>query len=165
MSILLKPETLTAEAFAPFGDVIQTAGNDFFPINYGKTERYHDLALLDTLDSGGKPTVSIFRSEPATFPLRIALVERHPLGSQAFIAMARQPFVVVVAPAGEPPAPTALRAFLVGENQGVNYRRGVWHHYMFSLAGVADFLCLDRSGGDGNNCDEHRFDEEILLSL
>ena len=163
MQIVLTPEPLTAEAFATFGDVIQTSGRDFFNINYGKTERYSDLALLDTLENGGKPTVSIFRSQAATFPFRIEVMERHPQSSQAFISMQRTPFLTVVAPPGERPEPHLIRLFVVGPEQGVNYHRGVWHHYMFSPDGTRDFICLDRTGGQGNNCDEYRFEDEILI--
>lgn len=163
MAYILKPEPLTAEAFAPFGDVIETDGRDFYLINYGKTERYSDLATLDSLENGGKPTVSIFRSQPVQFPFRIEVMERHPQSSQAFISLDRQAFLTLVAPVGEVPVLENIHLFIVGPNQGINYRRGVWHHYMFSPAGVRDFICLDRTGGSGSNCDEHRFTQEILV--
>lgn len=164
--MILPPEPLTAEAFAPFGDVIEVDdGRNHYSINYGRTERYHDLAQLDTLENGGKPTVSIFRSQPATFPLRVEVMERHPHSSQAFISLQRKPFLVLVAPPGDRPEPEQLRLFEVGADQGVNYHRGVWHHYQFSLDEVRDFLCIDRSGGFGSNCDEHRFSEEIYIQL
>lgn len=163
MAYILKPEPLTAEAFAPFGDVIETDGREFYLINYGNTERYSDLAGLDTLENAGKPTVSIFRSQPAQFPLRIKVMERHPQSSQGFIAMERKPFLTLVAPAGDRPALEQLRLFIVGSNQGINYRRGVWHHYLFSPEGVRDFICLDRTGGSGSNCDEYHFTQEILV--
>lgn len=163
MAYILKPEPLTAAAFAPFGDVIETTARDFYLINYGKTERYSDLASLDTLENGGKPTVSIFRSQSAQFPLRLEVMERHPQSSQAFISLERKPFLTLVAPAGEQPVLAQIRLFIVGANQGINYRRGVWHHYLFSPEGVRDFICLDRTGGTGSNCDEYRFSEEILI--
>lgn len=160
----LTPEPLTAEAFAPFGDVIET-GDDkvHYTINYGRTERYHDLAQLDVLANDGRPTVSIFRSQPASFPLRVEVMERHPHSSQAFISLQRKPFLVLVAPPGDQPKLEQLRLFEVGPDQGVNYHRGVWHHYQFSLDEVRDFLCIDRSGGFGDNCDEYHFSEEILI--
>lgn len=163
MAYILKPEPLTAEAFAPFGEVIETAGREFYLINYGKTERYSDLANLDSLENGGKPTISIFRSQAAQFPLRIAVMERHPQSSQAFISLERKSFLTLVAPVGEQPVLEQLRLFVVGVNQGINYRRGVWHHYLFSPEGVRDFICLDRTGGSGSNCDEYRFTQEILV--
>ena len=164
MVYIFKPEPLTAEAFAPFGEVIETTGHEFRLINYGKTERYNDLAFLDTLDNGGKPTISIFHSQAAQFPLRIEVVECHPQSSQAFISLERKPFLTLVAPTGDYPKLEEIRLFLVGENQGINYRRGVWHHYLFSPEGVRDFICLDRTGGTGNNCDEYRFTQDIFVA-
>lgn len=162
--MILTPEPLLATTFAPFGEVIEaTDEQTHFPINYGRTERYHDLAQLDTLENGGKPTISIFRSQPATFPFRVEVMERHPQGSQAFIPLQRQPFLVLVAPPAEKPEVQQLRLFEVGIGQGVNYHRGVWHHYQFSLDEVRDFLCIDRSGGHGSNCDEYRFCEAIYI--
>lgn len=163
MAYILKPEPLTAKAFAPFGEVIEITDREFYLINYGKTKRYNDLANLDTLENGGKPTISIFRSQPVQFPFRVEVMERHPQSSQAFISLERQVFFTLVAPVGEQPKLEDLRLFKVGLDQGINYRRGVWHHYMFSPAGERAFLCLDRTGGQGSNCDEYRFSEEILI--
>lgn len=36
---------LSQEAFSAYGDVIETQQRDFFHINNGLVERYHDLAL------------------------------------------------------------------------------------------------------------------------
>ncbi|HPE60990.1 MAG TPA: ureidoglycolate lyase [Thiolinea sp.] len=165
MRIELKPEPLTREAFAAFGEVIETAGRDFFHINYGHTERYHDLMTLDALEAGGKPTVSLFRTQPKAFPMAVEVLERHPVGSQAFLCLERRPFITVVAPpsAGDQPDLSQLRAFRVGADQGINYRRGTWHHYLFSLEQPADFLCLDRSGGEGGNCDEYRLKPSVFI--
>lgn len=162
--MILIPEPLTAAAFAPFGDVIEVGDErTHYAINYGRTERYHDLAQLDVLENEGKPTVSIFRSQPAQFPLKVEVMERHPHSSQAFLSMQRKPFLVLVAPPGEQPLLEQLRLFVVGADQGVNYHRGVWHHYQFSLDEVRDFLCIDRSGGYGGNCDEYRFVEAVYI--
>ena len=47
--------SLTKEAFAPFGDVIETDGSPHYPINQGTTERFHDLAAVDVLQKSGRP--------------------------------------------------------------------------------------------------------------
>ena len=166
MAITLQAESLTKDAFAPFGDVIEVEGNDFISINYGRTERYHDLATIDTLETSGHTGVSIFRSQPLELPARIKVMERHPFGSQAFISMQRKPFLIVVAPPTETnqPASDQIRLFRVGADQGINYHRGVWHHYSFSLNEPCDFLCIDRCGGEGKNCDEFYFIDEIIIS-
>ena len=157
-------EALCVERFAPFGDVISTdVAARHFPINGGTTERYHDLANLDAgLD--GKLIVSIFRGQPRELPFAVMMLERHPLGSQAFMPLVAQPYLVVVAPAGEAPEPDALRAFFAQPGQGVNYAKGVWHHPLLALNETCDFLVIDRSG-PGNNCDEMTLAEPCYLPI
>lgn len=160
----LPVERLTAERFARFGDVIAAeAARQHFAINGGNTERYHDLARIET-DPQGRPLISIFRGQPRELPFAVALLERHPLGSQAFMPLGAQPYLIVVARAGDAPAPDDLRAFLAQPGQGVNYAPGVWHHPLLALNEVSDFLVIDR-GGPGNNCDEITLTEPRYLTL
>ncbi len=152
-SRVLKPEPLTAAAFAPYGDVIScAAAKEQRSINYGNTVRFHDLARLDLTVGEGQPTVSIFRSSPVPRPIDIKIMERHPLSSQAFYPLSGRPYMVVVAPRGSFD-PARLKAFLAGTDQGVNYHAGTWHHYSLALEDVSDFLVIDRDG-PGDNCDE-----------
>ncbi|MEH6591901.1 MAG: ureidoglycolate lyase [Halioglobus sp.] len=151
MNTQLKP--LTAEAFKPYGDVIEvSADNQVIPINYGLTDRHHNLANVDVSDNDGKAIISIFRSQPIALPFEVRIMERHPLGSQAFMPLGDKAYVVVVAPAGEF-HPDAIEAFLARPDQGVNYHKGTWHHYCLVLESESSFLVIDR-GGEGNNCDE-----------
>jgi ureidoglycolate lyase len=151
-------EPLTKDAFAPFGDVIETDGSAHFMINNGSTQRFHRLAEVETAQPDDKAIISIFRAQALPMPLTIAMLERHPLGSQAFMPLLGNPFLVVVAPPAETPDAGSTRAFLADGRQGVNYHAGVWHHPVLALAPQDDFLVIDRSG-TGNNCDEHFFDE------
>lgn len=144
-------EPLTREAFAPFGEVIDAHGASSFPINQGRTERFHALATVELLGAGANGILSIFRGQPLE-PLEIDLMERHPLGSQAFIPLNHQPFLAVVAPAGEFDE-AAVRAFVVQGHQGVNYRAGTWHAPLLPLFANSDYLVVDRQG-PGDNCDE-----------
>ncbi|MDC3734580.1 ureidoglycolate lyase [Pseudomonas syringae pv. syringae] len=157
-------EPLTKEAFAPFGDVIETDGSDHFMINNGSTMRFHRLADVQTAQPEDKAIISIFRAEALPMPLTIGMLERHPLGSQAFVPLLGNPFLIVVAPVGDVPESEATRAFVSNGRQGVNYHRGVWHHPVLTIAKRDDFLVVDRSG-EGNNCDEHYFAESQLLVL
>ncbi|WP_025602263.1 ureidoglycolate lyase [Burkholderia sp. WSM2230] len=145
-------QRLTRAAFAPFGDVIELEGTRHFAINGGTTERYHDLARVDVTDAGGRPLINLFRAQPQPLPIDIAMMERHPLGSQAFIPLTPCRYLIVVAPAGELDA-TRLRGFWTDIWQGVNYAKGVWHHPLLALDRVSDFLVVDR-GGEQHNCDE-----------
>ncbi len=150
----LNAEPLTPEAFAPFGDVIDTRTADYFPINAGRTRRYHDLAKVETLGEQARALISIFVSQPVELPLELDFLERHPLGSQAFMPLHEERFVIVVAPPGDAIDPTDVCAFVTDGRQGVNYRAGTWHAIQSVLEREGEFLVVDR-GGEGNNCDEH----------
>lgn len=151
--IELTIEPLTREAFAPFGDVIEASeAVQHFSINGGNTERYHDLARLDA-GPDGRLIVSIFRGQPRTLPFTLSMMERHPLGSQAFVPLSGRAYLVVVAPPGAAPSAGNLRCFRASGQQGVNYAAGTWHHPLLALDAVSDFLVMDRSGS-GPNCDE-----------
>lgn len=156
-ALRLFPAPLTKESFAPFGDVIEVDGTQRIEINDGTTERFHDLAAVDVKSGGGHPLINIFRGQPRPQPIDIRMVERHPLGSQAFIPLREQTWLVVVAPPGEAPDLSQLRAFRAEGHQGVNYHAGVWHHPLLVLKPDHDFLVVDR-GGPGDNCDEVWFE-------
>lgn len=147
----LEVEPLGAAPFAPFGQVIAPeSAQRTIAINEGTAQRFHDLARLDCDAADGRAIVSIFRAQPRTLPFEVRMLERHPLGSQAFIPLdPALRYIVVVAtdPDAKP------RAFLVERGVGVNLQRGCWHHPLIALDRVADFLVLDR-GGPGANCDE-----------
>ena len=159
----LAVETLTREAFAPFGDVIELDGAKHYPINLGTTERYHDLARVDTTDEGGRTLINVFRGQPRTLPFEITMMERHPLGSQAFIPVHERSYLVVVAPAGDLD-PGALRAFVTHGWQGVNFAKGVWHHPLIACGEVSDFVVVDRGGG-GVNLNEQVLPESVWLPV
>ena len=163
------PTPLSAEAFAPFGDVIETnSAKEKRDINEGNTVRYHDLAELTLTTHNGKPLINIFRTTPLSMPIKLKMMERHPLSSQAFIPLSRMPYLVVVAPAGDFDE-SGIRVFLATGTQGVNYHPGTWHHYSLALQGVSDFLVIDRGdedpSDDADNCDEVELSESIEIEL
>jgi len=158
----LRPAPLTATAFAPYGDVVETAGRDHYPINAGMAERYSDLANIDVGAEGGRPLVSLCQAKPVRLPVPLRLMERHPLSSQAFIPLSRAPFLIVVAPAGPSPRSEDIRAFISNGRQGINYRAGTWHHQLLALDEATDFLIVDR-GGPGTNCDEVPIEERGIV--
>ncbi|MFZ6847602.1 ureidoglycolate lyase [Undibacterium sp. RuRC25W] len=152
-------QPLTREAFAPFGEVIMLEGARRYSINQGTTERFHALATADTHAQDGKTILSLFRGQPRHLPLAITVMERHPLGSQAFVPIttnAENDYLVVVAPPGEFD-PRLMQAFICKGFQGINYARGVWHHPLIALHQVSDFVVMDRMG-EGFNCDEVTLD-------
>jgi ureidoglycolate lyase len=148
--LTLIPQPLTAEAFRPFGEVISPSGHTEELINAGHTQKFTDLAKINTDAGDGRTAVHIYRSQPLSLPLKIEVMERHPLGSQAFMPLNGHPFLVIVAPAGDTLERTAVRAYLSDGRQGINLRPGVWHHYQVSLMQVSDYLVIDRIGPGAN---------------
>ncbi|MEB3753144.1 ureidoglycolate lyase [Acinetobacter sp. MD2(2019)] len=163
-TIIVKIQPLTAEAFAPFGEVIGCEGNAFFHINDAHTERYH--ALVETEAQGeAQVGISIFRNIKTTqLPLDISMLERHPKGSQAFIPMQGQKFLIVVALSANEQQPDLhqVHAFMSNGAQGVNYRAGTWHHPLLTLESPSDFAVIDRLGS-GANCDVYPFPESVRI--
>ncbi len=159
-TIAIQP--LTREAFAPFGDVIERDGAPNFPINAGKCTRFHDLAKIETTGEKARPMISLLRGEPYPLPLELGMVERHPLGTQAFIPLTGHPFLVVVAEE-TPDGPGEPLAFRTAPGQGVNIGRNVWHGILTPLDGVSDFAVVDR-GGEGVNLEEHFYEAPFLIA-
>lgn len=164
MANILNTEPLSRESFAPFGDVIETTGAQHFAINQGTTERFHDLARVDVMIEGGTPLISIFRSQPRPQPITLEVMERHPLGSQAFYPLQDRDWLLVVSSFDDPCDPAGLRAFRATGTQGVNYARNVWHHPLLVLEPDSDFLIVDR-GGSGSNLEEIWFNNEAVVQL
>ena len=154
MSGVIKAKPLTAAAFAPFGDVLEATGTPDKIINQGLCGRYHDRATLDFSD--GKAGISIFKGQRRTLPVSLDMVERHPAGSQAFIPMSADPFLVVVA-ADNNGTPATPLAFVTNPGQGINFHRGTWHGVLTPLSEPGLFTVIDRIG-DGDNLQEHWFE-------
>ena len=156
----LKP--LTSDTFAPFGDVIQKQGHYPEEINYGQTRKYANLAGIDTSDEAGEASVHIYRSRPISLPFRVEVMECHPLGSQAFVPLHNRSFPVVVAPRSDEIDFKSIQGFFTNGEQGVNFHKGVWHHFQLSLDEISDYLVIDRSG-PGNNRVEQRLGKTLFI--
>ena len=146
----LSAQVLTASAFVPYGEVIECSRVPNVPMNEARFDRFDNLCSID-VGADGEVAVGIARSSVKTsLPHRIETVERHPLGTQAFIPLSRQCFVVVVAPPGSEFEPGELRAFHTNGRQGINYWRGTWHMPLIALGENESFLVIDRSGHQSN---------------
>ena len=163
MEKVIKPINISRSNFATFGDLIST--NDINPmdINAGYAKRFDNLANLNTLTDGGKTIVSIFSALKRTFPMEIDMMEKHPLGSQAFIPMKETTFLVFVAPSGDFPEVNKIQSFIIPPKTGINYKPGIWHFPLISTEDT-NFLVIDRKG-KGENLIIHKFEKEkIILS-
>ena len=161
MQMIARP--LTPDAFAPFGQVIEKGLGESFPINGGQCTRHHALAAAEVTGEGAQVVVSIFEAEPYEVPLALPLVERHPLGSQAFFPLDAKRWLVICFE-DEGGLPVRGQAFLARGDQGVQIARNVWHAVLTPLDGRADFIVVDRAG-PGANLEEHHFDERPVVTL
>lgn len=152
----IQPQRLTREAFASFGDVIEIEGSEQFEINSGYTTRVHDLIDVQLGGENARVQFSFFLGRPR--PLEIKMLEKHPLGSQAFYPVDNKRWLVVVA---SEPEPEAVCAFWATGRQGVNYHQNVWHHPLLVLK-PQQFVIIDR-GGDGHNCNEVELVTSVLI--
>jgi ureidoglycolate lyase len=158
MKIFIEP--MTADAFAPFGDLLEAKGMPDKIINQGLCGRFHDRARMDFSD--GRAGISIFHAEKRDLPLKLDLVERHPDGSQAFVPMSYQPFLVVVAE-DQNGTPQNIRAFLTEAGQAINIHRGVWHGVLTPLYDPGLFAVIDRIG-EGPNLEEYWLPDEVIIA-
>ena len=161
MERIIKPIKINRSNFAEFGDLISTNNINPIDINAGYAKRFDNLASLDTSKDGGKTIVSIFSSLKRTFPMKIDMMEKHPLGSQAFIPMKETTFLAFVAPLGEFPEINKIQSFIIPPRTGINYKPAIWHFPLISTEDI-NFLVIDRKG-KGENLIVHKFQKEKII--
>jgi ureidoglycolate lyase len=163
MKITINPRPITKENFSKFGDMITTANIKPIEINKGYAKRFDGIANLNTTKNNGETTICIFSAQKRSFPMKIDMMEKHPLGSQAFIPMKQTTFLVLVAPEGNKPDLNKIEAFIVPPDKGVNYNPGTWHFPLIATE-VMNFLVVDRKGSGDNLVIEHLDQEDIFLN-
>ena len=161
MEKIIKPVKISKSNFSVFGDLISTDDINPMDINAGYAKRFDDLANVDTSIDGGKTVVSIFSALKRTFPMKINMMEKHPLGSQAFIPMKETTFLCFVAPQGASPQIDKIQSFIVPPKTGINYKPGIWHFPLISTEDT-NFLVIDRKG-KGENLIIHKFEKEKII--
>ena len=160
MKIIIRPKKITRKNFKKFGDVISTKKIKSININDGYAKRFNNLCRINTSLKKGKTIMSIFSAKKRKFPMNIKMMEKHPLGSQAFVPMNETTFLVFVAPKGKKPNTKKMESFIVPKQTGVNYKPGVWHFPLISTKNM-NFLVIDRKG-IGNNLVIHNFKNEKI---
>jgi len=159
-SLTIKPKIITKENFRTFGDMITTEDIKPIEVNEGYAKRYDGIASLDAQKDNGVSTISIFSALKRSFPMKVDMMEKHPLGSQAFIPMKETTFLAFVAPEGDKPDLNKIEAFIIPKGIGVNYNAGIWHFPLISTEDM-NFLVVDRKG-DGDNLVLHNLDEKNI---
>jgi len=162
MKLIVEPKPITKENFSKFGDMITTENIKPLEINNGYAKRFNDIAKIDTSNENGETTISIFSALKRSFPMKIDMMEKHPLGSQAFIPMKETTFLTLVAPEGEKPDLEKIESFIVPKGIGVNYKTGIWHFPLISTEDM-DFLVVDRKGLGDNLVIENLDNKDISL--
>ena len=161
MEKIIKPIKISRLNFAIYGELISASDINPVDINAGYAKRFDDLANLNTLKDGGKTIVSIFSALKRTFPMQIDMMEKHPLGSQAFIPMKETTFLTFVAPQGRFPDINKIQSFIIPPKTGINYKPGIWHFPLISTEST-NFLVIDRKGS-GENLIIHKFEKEKIV--
>ena len=160
MKIIIKPKKITRKNFKKFGDLISTKKIKPININDGYAKRFDNLCKINTSLKKGNTIMSIFSAKKRKFPMKIDMMEKHPLGSQAFVPMSNAEFLVFVAPKGKKPNTKKIKSFIVPKQTGINYKPGIWHFPLISTKNM-NFLVIDRKG-IGNNLVIYKFKNEKI---
>ena len=161
MEKIIKPVKISRSNFSSYGDLISTDDINPMNINEGYAKRFDNLANLDTSKDSGKTIVSIFSALKRTFPMKIHMMEKHPLSTQAFIPMKETTFLAFVAPLGESPEIDKIQSFIIPPKTGINYKPGIWHFPLISTENI-NFLVIDRKGS-GENLIIHKFEKKKII--
>jgi len=161
MEITVEPKPINKENFSKFGELVTTEGLKSIDINNGYAKRFEEAVKLDTLQDRGETTISIFSALKRTFPMKIDMMEQHPLGSQSFIPMKETTFLVLVAPKSDKPDLNKIESFIIPPGVGINYKSGTWHFPLISTEDM-NFLVIDRKGS-GNNLKIENLDKDQIV--
>ena len=161
MEVIIQPIKITRKNFSEYGELISSDAVSPIDINAGYAKRFNNLANINISKDEGKAIVSIFSALKRTFPMTINMMEKHPLGSQAFIPMKETTFLSFVAPPGELPEINKIQSFIIPPKMGINYKPGIWHFPLISTENT-NFLVIDRKG-KGENLIIHKFEKEKIV--
>lgn len=136
---------LDAAGFAPYGEVLELAQGTSRGINAGTSQRRELPSTLDFARGGGRAALATFQAKGQSLAGPWHLLERHVHGSQTFVPLQADRWVVLVARGADRPDPATLAAFAASSLQGVTLAPGTWHHPLIALdAGL--FLVIERAG-------------------
>ncbi|TLP39551.1 ureidoglycolate lyase [Arcobacter arenosus] len=145
MSLVLKPIDLASESFKDYGKVISVENTNSIIINDGFAQKHYNLCDMDATEKNGVSTLHIYIAKKREFPLVINMLEKHPYFSQTFMPRDNKPFLVVVALGDKKPDLSTLKVFKTNGNQGVFYKRGIWHFPLISIEDNEQFIVIDRN--------------------
>lgn len=165
---------VTAEAFAPYGHVVQSYPNPHHvpkgvktqSVNQGSATKYNRLSPITALPAAGgagqSVNFSVYRCAPvqqlgghAKARFAVKVLERHEYTTQSFLPMAgpdgpSRYLIIVALPSKDTGKPdwSTLRAFVATTQQGFTYKPNVWHHPAIALDKTLDFACITNETGN-----------------
>jgi len=156
-SIVARP--ITAESFAPFGEVITIEGRPRLPIDL-----YGESVDVYRADFHSDRPIEWLLTSMRVREFRVHWLERHMELTQTFIPLGGNPFVLAVAApdarlADGIPAFDEVRAFLVPGDVAAQIHVGTWHEPPFPLVNgqvVMYTSHADLTAGLGSNVDERK---------
>lgn len=143
-SRIIKVQTLTKEAFAPFGHVLML--NPGKPLIKPQPPQFTDRIPFEVDD--GNPEFVYALLERREF--KFSNMERHLKVTQGFFPLHGGAAIVTVAPATNPndpeslPSPDSVKAFLLESYNAVVINRGVWHGMIFPLEEKFGYILATR---------------------
>jgi ureidoglycolate lyase len=154
--IRVHAENLTAEAFAPFGFVIE------LPCD-GRRTGPHNVFADDR--PGAKVTTTLIHLKPSLHPRSVIDVERHRHSVQFFLPLSSGRLSVIVFPndATDKPDATGARAFLAGPGQAFGYHPGTWHAGVAAANEPTSVASLLSRNGDASDVVETKLDRAVEI--
>jgi ureidoglycolate lyase len=129
-NICLTVMPMTADSFAPYGEIIGERGNVDIDLDGGNVN-----LVTQTVESR---------------PLYFDFLGRHQRSEQVFVPIGGTQSIIAVAPPSPQnsalPDVKKMAAFLVDGTRAFKLHRGTWHASAFPLDEYATFLVLDREG-------------------
>jgi ureidoglycolate lyase len=140
---VLKAKRATAEALAPYGEILGYNPNIApLPIDfYDGKAKVRRVVNFESDAETELPLVTVdFR------PLEVSHMERHPKHTQGFISLNNKPFVAVFAPPNDHELPDIdkAEAFLFDGEAGFVMKKNCWHEFPFSLFDGTHLLVILR---------------------
>jgi ureidoglycolate lyase len=159
LPLTLIPSPLTAEAFAPFGEVIAIANGE---------RRNHFRFAFEAAAQAAEPALWVsYPTHVASDVVEVAKLERHPYAAQTFIPIRDGRYLVIVCHAAADGSPdlSTLQALVAGPDQAVTYRRNVWHHGLTVLDQRTRFAVVTTLSGEGDDDCFYEMETPVRINL
>lgn len=141
---IIKVQTLTKEAFAPFGHVLML--NPGQPLIKPDPPQFTDRMPFSVDDGEAEFVYALLERREFKF----SSMERHLKVTQGFFPLYGGPAIITMAPATESsdletlPSADSIKAFLLDSHTAIVINRGVWHGMIFPLEEKFGYILATR---------------------